>query len=107
MPKSLLLYVNIIEGVVQENPVPIYFNREKVTPVGIKIIRYFDFNECSLASKAFIIGYENQTFGTWQFKSWEDYWQWFYSGGAAASGYFLLNGGYMLLNGSKTLHNIS
>ena len=84
--KSLLLYVNVINGEVQESPVPFYFDRDKINPIGITIVRWFDFNQCSLATKVFTIEYETSTFGTWQFKSWDDFWQWYYGGGTSASG---------------------
>lgn len=75
MAEFVELEVNIINGEVQEFPVMMVFRSDWLKPVGETIVRYFDDALCSVAKKTFMMSYGLETFGTSEFKTAADFWQ--------------------------------
>lgn len=71
--KSFQVRVDTINGVIQEFPPVMTFYCNKVSPIGVDIVRDFDEDACGIATRVFLFLCDGQTFGTKQFKSRSDY----------------------------------
>lgn len=107
MDKIIPLYVTVINGEVQENPVLIRFRCDGMVPLekAIDIVRYFDDALCQVAKRIFLFRYEQNVFGTSQFKTVADFWQWHTA--MCGTNYFLLNGCRMILNGQPVSYTLN
>lgn len=98
MDKILPLYVDVINGEVQEFPVKFPFQKNLMVPMGETTIRYFNDDMCSVARRTFLIRYGDDLFGTNQFKSVRDFWQW-QNFSERGGGYFLIEGCSIQIDG--------
>lgn len=73
--KTFQVKVDTINGVIQEFPPVMTFYCNKVSPLGVNIVRDFDEDACGIAKRVFLFLYDGQTFGTTQWKSLTDYTQ--------------------------------
>ena len=85
MSKTLPINVDVINGEVSEFSKEMYFRTDLIIPIGNDIVRYFNDAMCSVAHKTFYFQYGQELFGTSQFKSFDDYWQ-YMSVGTRSSG---------------------
>lgn len=74
MSKTVPIQINVINGVVQECAVKMYFKSNEIVPIGQTIIRYFDIWMNQYAHKTFYISQQQDLFGTNQFQSFDDFW---------------------------------
>lgn len=73
--KTLSIIAKTINGTIQEFP-PIYkFPCSQVQPAGEAVIRDYDENFCIVAKKVFLIVYNQNVFGTTQFTTDSEFWQ--------------------------------
>ena len=68
------LTVDVINGELKEFPETFYFKCNKVVPVGNAVIRFFTDDMCQVAHKTFYIRYGLDLFGTSQFTTEQQFW---------------------------------
>lgn len=102
MDKSFPLLIKVINGDVQEFPVEFYFKCSQLVPEGPAIVRYFNEDQCSVGMKVFYLRYGQELFGSTQFRTTTDFWNYW---GALCNGpqpiQLLLNGCNMIINGKN------
>ena len=102
MAKSFPLQIKVINGEVQEFPVTFYFRCDELAPEGPAIVRYFDEAMCSIAIKVFYLRVNQELFGSTQFKTMADFWNYW---SPLCNGphpiMLLLNGCNMIINGKN------
>lgn len=104
MGNSFPLQIKVINGEVQEFPVTFYFKCDMLrpAPVAATIYRYFDDAMCSIAMRIFYLQYGTDLFGSTQFKTTDDFWNYW---SALCNGLqpilLLLNGCNMIINGKN------
>lgn len=77
MSKSLQFIADTIDGEIQPVQGVFNFPCDKVTPIGVNIVRSFDDDLGIIAKRVFVIEYNNHSFGSTQFKSLNDFNQYY------------------------------
>lgn len=103
MGKSLQFVADTIDGEIQAAPGLFNFPCDKITPIGVNVVKSYDEDLCIIAKRVFEINYNNHSFGSSQFKSLADFNQ--YRGAACQccpiNCYVLANGCYLTFNGCR------
>jgi len=99
--KTFSLYIDTINGVVQEQPQQMFFYCKEVVPQGLTIVRYFDLWMNQHAHKTFYLFYNGNQFGTQQFKTFDDYNKWILWNCCSGQIFGLVNGCFALINGNR------
>lgn len=99
--KYFQLSINVINGEVKEFPKTFNFSCSDVTPIGNTIIRYFTDDMCQVAHRTFYIMYKGELFGTNQFSTVEQFWN--YTNCYPAIVYALSDGCEFRINGQMAL----
>lgn len=73
MAKLFKFTANTINGELQEFPASFEFDCDRISPIGMAVIRDYDDLLNIVARKVFLVLYNGETFGTTQFKSISDY----------------------------------
>ena len=73
MRTSFSFTADTINGAIQERPKIFTLDCECVIPIGVDIVRDFDESLCIVAKRVFLIRYNQDVFGTCQFKSLEEF----------------------------------
>jgi len=71
--KSIQFIADTIDGEIQSVQGVFNFPCDKVTPIGVSIVRSFDEDLGIIAKRVFVIEYNNHSFGSTQFKSLSDF----------------------------------
>lgn len=90
-----------VNGLIVNDPVTVIMRCDKVQPVGEAVVRGFDPDYCIVAIKVFLVLFNGDVYGTTDFKSLQDYWQ--YVGRQCKCCetlcYFTINGCLATING--------
>lgn len=65
--KTFIFSADTVDGKILEFPEVFYLQCDKITPLGVDIIRQYNKTECIVAKKVFLIYYAGQVFGSTQF----------------------------------------
>lgn len=101
MPKYFPLKVDVVNGEVKVFPETFYFKCDEVVPVGNAIIRYFTDDMCQVARRTFYIRRGENLFGTSQFNTEKQFWD--YTDCYPSVTFAYMNGCYLKLNGRNAL----
>lgn len=99
--KYFSLTVDVINGEVKEFPQTFNFRCDTVVPIGNTIIRYFTDDMCQVAHKTFYIRYGSDLFGTSQFTTEQQFWD--FTNCYPSVTFAYMNGCYLRLNGRNAL----
>lgn len=64
-----------VNGLIVNDPVTVIMRCDKVTPVGEAVVRGFDPDYCIVAIRVFLVLFNGDVYGTTDFQSIQDYWQ--------------------------------
>jgi hypothetical protein len=64
VPKSYIFNAKTIDGEIQPNPVPFTLQCSKTIPIAIQIVRGWNANLCSVATRVFTIKYGDKVLGS-------------------------------------------
>ena len=101
MSKIFTLQVDVINGEVKEFPETFYFRCDAVVPLGITTIRYFTDDMCQVAHKTYYIRYGSDLFGTNQFTTESQFWD--YTNCYPSVTFAYVNGCNLMINGRNAL----
>lgn len=101
MDKYFSLSVDVVNGELKDYPQMFYFKCNEAVPIGQTIIRYFNDDMCSVAHKTFYIQYKQDLFGTSQFTTTAQFWD--FTGCYAAVVFAEINGCNLKINGRNAL----
>lgn len=92
------IVASVINGEIQPFPKRVDLPCDQVQAAGMTIIRDYDDNYCIVNKKVFLLVYKEQTFGTTQFKTMEQWWQFQFS---QCGCFFYIDGCVAEINGTE------
>jgi hypothetical protein len=73
LKKAFSFLADTINGAIYDSPVTVIMKCDEIRPIGLEVVRGFDPDYCIVAVQVFLVLSGTDTYGTTQFKSFDDY----------------------------------